>query len=400
MKKHSRFGASSIERVARCPGSVRMIEALGPLADVTSIYAREGTVAHLLSERCLKAGTDAYVHMGETIDDIIVTEEMVEAVQVYLDFIRGETFLGGTGEIDVEVRLDLRDLHPELYGTADAVIKGRSKLTVVDLKFGKGVAVEVKENRQLKFYGLGAWRTLDPEDRVLEIELVVVQPRAPHRDGPVRRWTMSADDLVAFGTELVEIVQAAEVPDAPLHPSDLCRFCPAQADCPALRQLALSTAIEDFSDKPRQVDELTPDELGVILTKIDIIDGWARACEQRALELLRRGTAVPGWKLVEKRAVRSWVQDDEKTAKKLLELGAPKDKLHVIKLVSPSQAERLLPYHVVKELKPLIQRVSGGTTIAPEADRRPAVPAGAAVEFTRGTILDPAPAGDGSKLFG
>src|SRR3546814_5131839 len=86
----------------------------------------------------------------------MVDEEMVEAVQVFLDTIRRDYKPGDV--LVVEQRFDLSSWYPGLFGTCDAVLYRPStgELRVYDLKYGRGVPVEVERNRQELYYGLGA----------------------------------------------------------------------------------------------------------------------------------------------------------------------------------------------------------------------------------------------------
>ena len=187
-----------------CPGSVRLSAQAGEQA--SSSYAREGTAAHQLAEWRLRHNCDASDYPEETItvegEEFPVTDEMQAAVQLYLDTIRAE--VEADGALFFEQRLSLAHIDEELFGTADAAIwqPKRSRLIVVDLKYGKGKAVEVEGNTQFLYYAVGADRELRNSGPnvgyrgVAEIELVVVQPRAPHKDGPVRRWVIPSLDLV------------------------------------------------------------------------------------------------------------------------------------------------------------------------------------------------------------
>src|SRR3546814_1886118 len=78
----------------------------------------------------------------------MVDEEMVEAVQVFLDTIRRDYKPGDV--LVVEQRFDLSSWYPGLFGTCDAVLYRPStgELRVYDLKYGRGVPVEVERNSQ------------------------------------------------------------------------------------------------------------------------------------------------------------------------------------------------------------------------------------------------------------
>ena len=106
-KKHANLGASKAERWMNCPGSVAL-EA--DLPNTSSEYAREGTAAHEVAEQCLLSGKDAIDFLDEIITvteteiiwgketqvpyEIEVTEEMCEAVQMFVSYVR-EVARGG-----------------------------------------------------------------------------------------------------------------------------------------------------------------------------------------------------------------------------------------------------------------------------------------------------------------
>src|SRR3546814_12393025 len=124
----------------------------------------------------------------------MVDEEMVEVVQVFLDTIRRDYKPGDV--LVVEQRFDLSSWYPGLFGTCDAVLYRPStgELRVYDLKYGRGVPVEVERNSQELYYGLGATME-EPGPLVNTVELVIVQPRSPHSTVPLRRWDNPAMEL-------------------------------------------------------------------------------------------------------------------------------------------------------------------------------------------------------------
>jgi hypothetical protein len=75
-------------------------------------------------------------------------------------------------------------------------------LEVVDLKGGRGVVVEVKGNPQLRTYALGAMLA-NPGIDVSHVQVTIVQPRAPHKDGRIRSERFHVADLVEWTAELM-----------------------------------------------------------------------------------------------------------------------------------------------------------------------------------------------------
>ena len=252
-----------------------------------------------------------------------------------------------------------------------------------DLKYGAGVVVEAMGNPQARYYGLGACMAL--ADRpVSEVEIVIVQPRAPHPAGPIRRETISAFELVEWSADLLEAAERTLDPNAPLVPGAWCRFCPAAGICPALREQALATAQVEFAaaplPSPPTPASLPAEEVGRLLVAAELAELWIRALRAHAHAELEAGRIIPGWRLVPKRPTRRW-RDEEQTVVELQALGLPADELIARKLKSPAQVEKLVGSSRKREIADLVVAESDGTTLARQTDHSPSLLSGVAVEF-------------------
>lgn len=374
---HSKLGASSAHRWLSCPGSVRL--SVG-IPRTSSVYADEGTAAHELAETCLRSGIPAAHHIGTRITvgetAFEVSEEMAAAVQVYLDTVSADFTATKGGTMAVESRFHLDWLYDGLFGTNDAMVgEPFGVLRVYDYKHGAGYAVEAEDNCQMMYYALGAAHG----DAYEEVELVIVQPRASHPDGPVRRCRMPIDQLNRWAQEvLLPGAIATEADDAPVHAGSHCKFCPARAICPAQKELAMSVAKEVFADKPKALPAPTAlaiTDLKRILDASEMIESWLGACRDYAKTMLETGQATPdmiGYKLVAGRASRKWT--DEADAEKWL-VTILDQEAYTKKLLSPSQAEKLLKGAAKKALEPLVT-ITRGSQLAPASDKREALPPG------------------------
>jgi hypothetical protein len=392
---HSPFGGSGAHRWTVCPGSVR---AQHGAPDIPSPYAREGTACHAVAALCLTEKQDAIEYTGRTVEGIEIDDDHAYSIQVYLDTIRHDQKFHG-GKLLIEAKFHLKSLHPEFYGTADCVRLGKDGvLCVYDAKFGRGKIVEVvqpngKPNLQLAFYALGALNILPATlyDEITEIELVVIQPRAWHKDGPVRRQRFRVADIEAVGPVLVAAATLAKKLDAPLVPGDHCEFCRAAGTCPALRAYTLDLAQSEFEfdDEPETplpvpVD-LTPAQLAHILERADIFETWLTAVRARA-HLVAETTGLPGWKLVAKQARRKWA-DETKAAEELLHgFGVERSSIYETKLKSPAQVEKFLTPADRKTdtFKALCPAISSGLTLVRADNPRIAV-VPSQVDFDDGT---------------
>ena len=387
MAAHSSIGASSMSRWSKCPGSVRLSAGI---ESKSSSYAEEGSAAHALAELCLirgvapraaylnwwvgrnAAGAHFLVQDKPEPNEVVfvhqVTEEMAEAMGVYVSYVQGLHSFPWT-TLALEQRVDLSALHPGLFGTADAVVyrADTRTLDVVDYKHGAGVPVEVQYpdgslNPQLLYYALGALMQLGKP--VSDVRLTVVQPRCAHPQGPIRTATVRASWLMLnWAQDLVEAAQATERSDAPVHPGDHCRWCPAAATCPALVERAQALAKEDFA---------VPDGADALAEAMGLIPGleaWIKAVRERAYEEAAAGRPPAGWKLVPKRAIRKW-RDEDEVAAALLKYGMDDKDLYSKALKTPAQIEKALGKANAGILEPYVVKESSGMTLAPETDDR------------------------------
>jgi hypothetical protein len=277
------------------------------------------------------------------------------------------------------VSFNLGAVHPGLYGTADAVLwhPGLKRLKVYDYKHGAGLPVDVNGNPQLRYYALGALLTTG--FKAEQVEIVVVQPRCPHPDGPVRRETIDALDLLDFAADLKAYAVKTEDPQAPLNPGDHCRFCPAAGVCPAKRDKAQALAKIEFSPLQPAYEPL---QLSEALTWAGRMEAWAASVREFAYNEAMRGRAPPGFKLVEKVARRKWRSEDE--ARQFLEVYGMDDKdiYEPQSIRSPAQIEKVVGKKNFGDIEPYTVKESSGYTLAADSDKRPAIKLDAKSEFT------------------
>lgn len=401
--KHSHIGASSASRWFECPGSVRLSLTVPPKED--SIYSVQGSAAHAAIEDFYSKGEkDIYDYVGfsYTKGDISydLTIEDVDAMAEYIAAVN-EIRTEGKFITHTEARFALERIHPGLFGTADTVLmaSNMSKLVVIDYKHGAGIPVEVEDNKQLKYYALGAIEYVCAKHKIdyldmlgwgsvfKEVEIVVVQPRCRHRDGAVRRWRVSREALDAFAVELAEKAKATADPNAPTIPGDHCRFCPALAICPGFSAKTFEVAKADFkgvSDAKNfrlpTPDRLNSAEIAKILRFEPLISEWLKSVATHAQHCLEHGEDIPGFKLVKKRSNRRWT--DETSAAETLELVVDNpDDLYEKSFLSPAKVEKLLGKKAKGLVETLVTTPEGGVTIAPDHDPREAVAASAVSDF-------------------
>lgn len=363
MTVHARLSASGSHRWLYCPGSVKAEESL---PNTTSYHAEEGTAAHELAELALMGSGNTRDWLGKQLPEsnaFTVTDEMANAVQVYVDYVRGFS-----GEHAYEQRIDFGDWVPEGFGTADAVIVQDDKIRVIDLKYGRGLRVDAEENTQAILYALGVYAEHELFIDIKNVVITIVQPRLDHID----EWEISISELLKRGEWIRQRAEEANSPDAERVPGEAqCLWCKAKATCPALMKFTNAAIMSDFETLDLvNVDRLTDSQLRQALDSKKLIIGWLDAVEMYIKERVENGGSFEGYKMVEGRSSRSW--SDEKLAIEVLEseLG---EQAWEKKLLSVAKAERSLGKAKLGVISDLVLRSSGKPTLVPESDKRPAL---------------------------
>jgi hypothetical protein len=262
-----------------------------------------------------------------------------------------------------------------MFGTVDAaIVEQFGTLVVTDFKYGAGIPVEVKGNVQMIYYALGIARKFG--FMFEKVRLRIIQPRAEHRDGPDRSHEMSIDELQKWTDTFGRGVDLALSENPPLNAGAHCRFCPAKTICPEISDAKFREAKIAFAPQEGLVElpvfeipaALKLPELPKILMAIPSIKEWCQSVEDHAFQLLVKKTKIPGFKLVEKRAQRSWNTPDATRTEALKEFGDLA--LTTPELKTPAQLEKL-GAKAKSFTKTRTVSVSSGLTMASANDPRP-----------------------------
>ena len=412
-RAHSRIGPSAAHRWTACPGSVGRSK---HIPNRSTFFTQEGTAAHEFAEHIMTTGHEPSKFLGGAVNlkadkpvdrflqkhragSVVLDKfyvfaidgEMVEAIELYRDTINSYRVFEGDVEITetvFEQKLDMRHVHPDFYGTGDALVYNPQTgvLNVIDFKYGRGYAVEVADNEQLLSYAIGALHhfTKDRWLKVLGVELCVVQPRAFHHDGPVRKQTMDILDLDLFESWIKDKAAETDRDDAAICVGDQCKWCPISYACVELREHVHLVTGAKFSESGDLTDgdmpdphRMSQDQLGRVMRQMVIIENWMRSVAAHAHEEAINGRVPTGMKLVEKRAYRHWKEDEEATGLALELAGLSPDEFMTDpqpELKSVAQVEKALGKKAAETiLAGLFTKRSSGTVLALIEDARPQV---------------------------
>lgn len=190
--------------------------------------AREGTCAAWVAEKVINREVpDAFAMEGQTHPNgWLVTREMVQHVQKYVDIVTGDGHSAPRAEIRVS-------LSPYIQGTLDSTSAlSSSCIRVADLKYGF-VIVEVDENPQVMIYAGGLLTELGWPAHITHVELAIYQPRAHHHKGPWRTVTITVQELYAHLCRLIAAAEECNKPNPKATPGPHCTYCDAKTGCEA-----------------------------------------------------------------------------------------------------------------------------------------------------------------------
>lgn len=347
------------------------------MPDTTSVYADEGTLAHSLGELRLKQalGGIAKAEYESALTPIqaheLYADEMPDYVSQYCEYVLEALSEAKVRTEDplvfLEQRLDFSKWVPEGFGTGDCIIIADGTMEIVDLKYGKGVAVSADRNPQMMLYALGA---LDGFGFIYDVDRVRMTVHQPRLDN-VSSWEIAADELLTWAEdELRPKAQLAWEGRGDAAAGDWCRFCKVKARC-RTRAEAVQAAAGAFGLKAPNL--LKIDEIAQILNLAEEIQSWAKDVQDFALEQARdHGVKFNGWKLVEGRSNRRYADEGAVEEALVQAKYRKRDIFQEPKLLGISAMEKLLGKKRFAELLDgLVIKPPGQPALVAESDPRP-----------------------------
>lgn len=371
-RAHAKLSASGASRWATCPGSVQMEDGI---PDRESIYAQEGTLAHEMSELKLKHYLDPKGFGKRKLNAAIkklkekelYQAEMDSYTDTYVDFIKEKALsFSSNPYIEIEKRVDFSRWVDGGFGTCDCVLIHGSTLSIIDLKYGKGVPVSSEQNEQLILYALGAYDAFNLIYNLDKIELNIVQPRINN----FSTWEISLTELLLWGDYFKVQSEKALGGNGELVPSaKACKFCKARDICTARAENNLSLESE-IKLKP---NEIPKDKLYEYISRGEDIAKWVADLKAYALDMCLKGEDIKGLKAVAGRTSRSWTNQDE-AINKLIEGGIDEAIIYDKVPLTLAKLEKALGKQQFTALVgDMVVTSEGKPTLVFENDKRPAI---------------------------
>lgn len=372
MAAHALLSPSSAARWLACTPSARMEEMF---PDRAGDAAAEGTLAHALGELLLRQAKGEITtrkfnsELKKIAKSDYYSPEMQELMEGYRDFVLSQweesKKITPDAELLLETKLDLREWVEDGFGTGDAQIIADRTLHIIDLKYGKGVTVSAVNNKQMMLYALGAIREALIYYDIDLVTMTIYQPRTDN----VSDYSIAVADLLNWAEkELKPRAAMAYAGEGDLVPGNHCLFCKAKVRCRAYAEKQLEIAKYEF----RNADLLTDEEVADVLNRSSELKNWLGKVEEYALnEAVDNGKQWPGYKLVEGRSNRAYL-DQDKVAERLLENGIPEAIIYEKKLLGITAMEKAITKKTFSEvLHDLVVKPQGKPALVPTSDKRP-----------------------------
>jgi hypothetical protein len=373
--EHAPIAPSSLYLTVACNGWIKQSSKVpAEYLKAHEDAAKEGEAAHWVAlAGALMGAEEVNALLGlKAPNGVEITSEMIDGAHLYIDALEG---LPGA----MEERVEIPRIHPTAcWGTPDRWLytPNTRTLRVTDYKFGFEY-VEVWECWQLIAYAVGILDKLglhDDLDRII-LELVIVQPRLSHPDGPVRMWTVAANVLRAMVNEANQSAHNALGPNPTTKSGPHCLHCPARGGHCQTFSKATANVIE-FSG---HADPIVMDpkdvgnELRLVMRARAMLKARQTGLEAQAEALLRQGKTVPHFAMQPGQSRWKWFEDvkPEEVEALAKALDATKTVLKPPELRTPTQVfkGKVLDEAVINQYA---DRPPGAMKLAPVSDTKAA----------------------------
>lgn len=336
---------------ARCAAFVRMNRT--PQAAIVEeaaphVVREEGTAMHWVAQ-CIGDSLPVFCGVGAVAPNgVTITDELLDGAEVFIAVLRSYELFPWR----IEEQLQARRIHPTACGgKPDAFGRRvlRPRIVVPDLK-GGFVPVEVFPNPQLIGY-LAAILDTEPtwEQADTEVEFVIVQPRAYHKDGAVRKHVMMLRDVYPYFAELREAAHRAMGENAPATSGPQCDNCAARASC-SVAHAAAGRALEVAGEA--DVHDLPVAAIDYEMMRLEeaarMIEARLTGLQAQASHMIRRGITLPHYALESGAGRLNWLDDQAEQAAITIADLMGVDIRKPVKAATPTQAMQRLPKELLE----------------------------------------------------
>jgi hypothetical protein len=276
-REHSKHSPSSLKEKAKCPGFRN-----DNTRDTSA--ADRGVLGHAAVEK---------ENLDIIPNDDPKLREAAEMCLKYLSYLRGKL-------VDIEEIRERKYWVLDQFGHVDHIILHGICAELIDYKFAWGKYEA--DSPQFWAYAIGIF---DAHPEVQKINIHVLLPFQDVIDVESFSRETDYDRLCSQVSAIVAAAESDRVED--YATGGHCTWCMRRAECPKLREIALTIAKEYKPEElliPEQYDPALitdPEKMALAKKLSPIMKSWAEKVERRALEMRRdEGIEIPGFELAEK----------------------------------------------------------------------------------------------------
>lgn len=369
-------GPRYVSRRMACPGSALAEEQAPPMARGASKSLEDAIEARQALSEALSSG----VMPGPG-----ASPDLVSAIGQTLAWIERYTSTG----YDLYEGLGLDPatlLGPDTQGTVPVLLHKGTHAVVVDFVYGHK-EVAARDNYRLLAYAAGAHGLAARLNVALtSVTMVVIQPRL-YTGATTKTWTLMTHELTPIWASMKLQLNRGGEQGQECIPNDHCLYCRVSLSC-AARMYALVESEEEImtvaqnnaaSREGNSVGSSTDAELAGLLIRLPVLESVISDIRKEATARIMAGGRVQGFKVVEGKATRKWLLDEEGMRKKFKGMKLTRADFEVVKIGSPSKIEKLskLSEGQKKNLPGLWERSTGSPSLVTEVSSGTRVGVGA-----------------------
>ena len=426
-RNHASIAPSAIDQYLHCLGS---FWACKDMPERKSEHTGTGTFAHEITEVLEASGLDMEAEHNAAEIDGIIQDLLANVPEGTNDSEKDDLALYPYQFVCYTQKLELRlepfakhveekvEISKDIWGTLDRGYAYRTDkhdaLAIVDYKHGtlsvaadKEIEVDLpvigetgeltdvsvhyslKGNPQIAAYMLGYINLIRQDHPNFDPAYatgVIYQPRVPNEKA-VRQYRYSREELKEWSRLLshLENVLAAKAV-LPFKAGKWCQFCKFKPKCPMVQDRCDVGGVIT-SGTSLTPNQLTDDQVRLIVERSDEIRSFLKACASYALQRHAQDDPIEGLKIVEGRSQRRWSSGPKEVQKGLATYGIDAIEL-VPKLKGIGKIEKALAdkqdkkkFRTAKERKEVAAKIlaewtdkpAGAPKIALVTDRRPGI---------------------------
>lgn len=321
---------SRMPKIVNCPGSVNLCRQFPRLTEDDGEKARQGILAHWLSQQKLSHGINLWQFLDKTpVNDQIVDREMIVHVLDYCKIVKTI----GAGYVEQRFEI-VNGEFAGFGGTPDFIFYDwfLCILVILDLKYGF-IPVTAFRNWQLLSYAWLFHETF-PELPIKFVKMGIYQPRNLTKEGVYKTWQVPFLEMESeYFPKIKQSLTDCQSSTSITRVGDHCHYCSAMLQCDSNLQTCLRIVnLGDMQYGQEPTGEQLGNQLKLFRFASKILKKRLQIVESISEHRLKIGEQLPGYCLKSVRGSRHISISDSRAER----IGWPKEPA---KLMSPRQAE-------------------------------------------------------------